>query len=101
MLYSSRHIYLLLAGLLNLILGTYFIPRPGGRPQDGPTIRFALVVVSPGLLLAGFSLKPRNGPNRTMVAAFGIFALALGTLHVLSAVNRRGKWRGTDQNNER
>ena len=30
MLYRSRHIYLLLSGLLNLILGIYFVPQPRG-----------------------------------------------------------------------
>ena len=35
MLYRSRHIYLLLAGLLNLILGIYFVRhRPVGEEQS-------------------------------------------------------------------
>lgn len=89
MLYRSRHIYLLLAGLLNLILGTYLIPHPVGRRRTVQLLGSIFVIVSPGLLLAGFFSEPRNGPDRTMVAALGIFALAIGTLlHLFSAVRR-------------
>jgi hypothetical protein len=48
--------------------------------------------LSPALLLAGFFSEPLKGPNQTMVGAFGIFAIALGTLfHVLSGLRRKGK----------
>jgi hypothetical protein len=51
-LYRSRHIYLLLAGLINLVIGTYFVPR---APSWRRTIQIAgstLIGLAPGLLLA-------------------------------------------------
>ena len=90
MLYRSRHIYILLAGLLNLVIGTYFVPQPRGGRRTLQILGSILIVLSPGLLLAGFFSEPRRGPEQTMVAALGIFAVALGTLlHVLSGLRRR------------
>jgi hypothetical protein len=89
MLYRSRHIYLLLAGLLNLGIGTYISPRPPGWGRRLQVAGSVLIVIAPGLLLAGFFSEPRKGPDQTMVAALGIFAVAIGTmLHQLSGLKR-------------
>jgi hypothetical protein len=90
MLYRSRHIYLLLTGLLNLGIGTYFVPRSRGWRRSLQIVGSMLIVLAPGLLLIGFFSEPRKGPEQTMVAPLGIFAVALGTLlHVLSGLRRR------------
>ena len=87
MLYRSRHIYLLLSGLLNLILGLYFVPQPRGWRRTIQIIGTILIVLSPGLLLAGFFSEPHKGPGQTMLAPLGIFAVALGTLfHLISSL---------------
>ena len=89
MLYRSRHIYLLLSGLLNLILGIYFVPPPQGWRRTVQIIGTILIVLSPGLLLAGFFSEPQRGPDQTRVAALGIFSIALGTLlHALVQLRR-------------
>ena len=89
MLYRSRHIYLLLSGLLNLILGVYFVPQSGGWRKNVQIVGTILIVLSPGLLLAGFFSEPQRGPDQTRVAAFGIFSIALGTLlHALVRLRR-------------
>jgi hypothetical protein len=90
MLYRSRHIYLLLSGLLNLILGIYFVQQPRGWRRTVQIIGTILIVLSPGLLLAGFFYEPQRGPNQTMVAPLGIFSIALGTLmHALAQLRKR------------
>jgi hypothetical protein len=90
MLYRSRHIYLLLSGLLNLILGIYFVRQPRGWRRTIQTVGTILFVLSPGLLLAGFFSEPHKGPEQTMVAPLGIFSIALGTvLHALAQVRKR------------
>jgi hypothetical protein len=90
MLYRSRHIYFLLSGLLNMIIGTYYVPQPGGWRRTLQIIGSALFVLAPVLLLVGFFLEPRKGPDQTMIAAFGIFAVAVGTLlHALSGKRKR------------
>ena len=89
MLYRSRHIYLLLSGLLNLILGTYLVPQPHGWRRTILIVGTILIVLSPGLLLAGFFCEPQRGPDQTRVAAYGIFSIALGTLlHALVQLRR-------------
>ena len=97
MLYRSRHIYILLSGLLNLVIGTYLVPQPPGRRRTLQVFGSILIILAPGLLLAGFFSEPRKGPNETRVAAFGIFAVALGTLlHVLSGLRRKDEKREPD-----
>jgi hypothetical protein len=89
MLYRSRHIYLLLSGLLNLMLGIYFVPQPREWRRTIQIVGTILIVLSPGLLLAGFFSEPQRGPEQTRVAAFGIFSIALGTvMHALAQLRR-------------
>jgi peptidoglycan/LPS O-acetylase OafA/YrhL len=90
MLYRSRHIYLLLAGLLNLVLGTYVVRQPQGWRGRIQAVGTILIVLSPVLLLAGFFSEPHKGPERTIVAALGIFSIAIGT--VLHALARLKQW---------
>jgi peptidoglycan/LPS O-acetylase OafA/YrhL len=89
MLYRSRHIYLLLAGLINLAIGIYFNQwRPGWR-RKLQIVGSLLIVLAPGLLLAGFFTEPNKGPEQTMLAPLGIFAVSLGALlHVISSLRQ-------------
>ena len=80
MLYRSRHIYLLLSGLLNLILGIYFVPQSRGWRKIIQIAGTILILLSPALLLAGFFSDPQRRSDQTWVAAFGIFSIALGSL---------------------
>ena len=90
MLYRSRHIYLLLAGLLNLGIGIYFTARPNGWRRNLQIAGSLLMIISPVLLLAGFFSEPRKGPEHNLVASLGIFAVSLGTvLHAISGVRQR------------
>jgi len=99
MLYRSRHIYLLLAGLINLGIGTYFIPMLQGWRKTLQIIGSVLIVLAPGLLLVGFFSEPLKGPDQTMVAPLGIFAVALGTVfHFISSLRpNRGNPTGNGQ----
>lgn len=89
MLYRSRHIYILLAGLLNLAIGTHFVPQPRGWRRTIQIVGTILIVLSPALLLAGFFSEPHLSPDKTTVAALGIFSIALGTLmHALAPLKQ-------------
>src|SRR5688572_29990950 len=86
LLYRSRHIYLLFSGLINLSIGTYLTYRPTGWRRPMQVTGSVLLTIGPALLLIGFFREPAHGPDQTMVAPFGIFITALGTLlHVISA----------------
>src|ERR1051325_5352148 len=58
MMFRSRHIYLLLAGLVNLAIGSYFSKRTGGWRSGLQTIGSLLVLVAPALMLAAFFTEP-------------------------------------------
>lgn len=89
-LYRSRHIYLLLAGLVNLGLGLYFAYRPRGWRRTLQVIGSALIVLAPFLLLTGFFTEPEHGAGRTVIAPLGIFAVAIGTLfHLISGMRQK------------
>lgn len=58
MLYRSAHIYLLYAGLLNLLLGAYFMPAAPGWRRGLQAVGSALLLIVPPLLLAAFFAEP-------------------------------------------
>ena len=91
MMYRSRHIYLLLSGLINLSIGTYLTYRPGGWRGTLQTIGSVLLTIGPALLLAGFFREPWRGPDQTMLAPFGIYATSLGTILHFAGATRRPK----------
>src|ERR1044071_7441560 len=57
-MFRSRHIYLLLAGLVNLGVGSYFVYRAGGWRRGLQLAGSALVLVAPLLMLAAFFTEP-------------------------------------------
>jgi hypothetical protein len=90
LLHRSRHIYLLLSGLINLSIGTYLSYRAIGWRGTLQRIGSIMLTVGPVLLLVGFFREPWRGTDQTLLAPLGIYATALGTiLHFASAARRR------------
>src|SRR5690242_18993664 len=58
MLFRSRHIYLLLASLLNLGLGTYLLPSPTPSSRRAQVLASLPILAAPPLLLAAFFVEP-------------------------------------------
>ena len=90
MLYRSRHIYILLAGLLNLGLGTYLRPRPERLARALQALGSALVVAATCLLVAAFFYEPPlANPEHVPLSRLGLYAILAGTLlHLLGGVSR-------------
>src|SRR5437764_12587343 len=87
MMFRSRHIYILLAGLVNLAVGTYFVRRAGGWCRTLQTIGSVLVLAAPLLLLAAFFTEPGLPGLRRQFTLPAIVILAVGTLlHAFSGV---------------
>src|SRR5262249_29286749 len=85
LLFRSRHIYILMASLLNLTLGTYLSRvRPGFRHKL-ECVGSGLIIVSTCLLVAAFIREPHFLQiERTRLSFYGIILLASGTLlHVI------------------
>ncbi len=92
MMFRSRHIYLLLAGLVNLGVGAYFVRRAGRWRQAVQTIGSAFVLVAPALLLAAFFNEPGQPGLQRHFTLPAIILLSAGTLcHALSGEKKSQK----------
>ena len=90
MLYRTRHIYILLSGLLNLGIGTYF---SYGVTRWRRVLQFlgsGLIVAATALFIAGFFSEPKLAGLETPWSGQGIYLIAYGTLlHLFSGVGRK------------
>jgi len=90
MLYRSRHIYILLAGLLNLGLGTYLQLRPARWQRVLQLLGSVLIVAATCMLVAAFFREPPLADlQHTPLSYYGLHAILAGTLlHLLSGFGR-------------
>ena len=91
MMFRSRHIFILLSGLLHLGLGTYWQNRVNITQRAFQLIGSALITIAPVFFLLGFIYEPWLEKLHGPYARVGIYAIAAGTLlHVVSGINERG-----------
>jgi drug/metabolite transporter (DMT)-like permease len=91
MLYRTRHIYILLAGLLNLGIGTYFRQRLFKGRRVIQMLGSVLIVLATLLFVAGFVYEPKLPRLETPFSHWGMYAIFAGTfLHVLGGLGPRG-----------
>jgi len=93
LLYRSRHIYILAAGLVNLMLGLYFQAAFQGWRRVVQTVGSVLAVIAPVLLVLAFASEPATGlPLENGWASYGLFALFGGCmLHAVEVIVRPRK----------
>lgn len=85
LLYRTRHIFILLAGLLNLGLGAYLVGRSGRARRIFQGIGSILIIIASLLFVAAFFYDSTRGDLRTPLSHWGVYAIAAGTLvHLLS-----------------
>jgi hypothetical protein len=86
-LYRANHVYLLLAGLLNIVLGVYLSPVPEKwRTFLQHLGSLPILLAPPVLVYAFFYEAPQGSPERD-VTFIGILCLLVGTLcHLLQRV---------------
>ena len=86
-MFTSRHIYILSAALINLLLGAYVTPAATGRARMSQRLGSLLLIVAVALLVVAFAAEPVAGRPRTAVSSFGLYALFAGSLlHVVARV---------------
>ena len=91
-MFRSRHIYILLAGLVNLGVGAYFHYRERGWPRRVQLAGSALLLAAPALLLAAFFTEPGAPGLRRHFTLPAVVILSAGTLlHALSGLGRGGR----------
>jgi hypothetical protein len=89
MMLRSRHIYLLYASLLNLLLGVYYRPAAWSWRQRLQTAGSSLLLFSPALAVAGFFIEAPEGDLSAPLGRLAVVAAAIGTLlHAIAAIRR-------------
>ncbi len=86
-MFRSRHIYLLLAGLALGGVGAYFAYREKGWRRRLQLVGSALVLVAPALMVAAFFAEPGGPGLKRHFTLPAVVLLSTGTLlHALSGV---------------
>jgi uncharacterized protein YjeT (DUF2065 family) len=86
MMYVSRHIYLLGAALVNLVLGLYLKLHPPGWRRALQQMGSVIISLSAGSLLMAFLAEPALGlAGRSWRSYFGLIALFAGVMFHLVA----------------
>ena len=81
LLYRSRHIYILAAGLVNLMLGLYGQRHASGWRRVMQAAGSAMLVASPALLMVAFATEPERGFREQMWwSAAGLYLLFGGSM---------------------
>lgn len=91
MMLRSRHIYLLLAGLINICLGAYFIRRETKWRRVLQMIGSLLILLASLLMVAAFFYEPKLANLQRTLTLPSIIALFTGTFfHLLSGGEKQG-----------
>ena len=87
MLYRTRHIFILMSGLLHLGIGSYFSYRVQTWRRVFQYLGSALITIAPVLFTIGFFYEPHLQGLYAPLSKKGIIMLAVGaSLHVVSGV---------------
>ena len=98
MLLRSRHLYILLAALVNVGIGLYFQASEKPRRRVMQKIGSALVIVAPWMLTAAFFYEPGRGILDMPLSHWALYLLFAGMmLHILSGVRRASREAPTDR----
>jgi len=89
LLFRSRYIYLLCAGLVNLAIGIHFGLPDGAARRGAAIVGSLLVLASAVLLFFAFFAEPMAGRPPGPVSSLGLFALSGGVL-LCTIVNLMG-----------
>ena len=91
LLYRTRHIFILLAGLLNLGLAAYFTRRERPWRRIVQSLGTGLIAVASLLFVAAFFYEPGLRDLDTPLSHWGAYAIAAGTLlHLLGGAGQEG-----------
>lgn len=87
LLYRTRHIFILMSGLLNIGIGAYYVPRVGGWQRWFQRIGSTLLVAATGFFTAGFFIEPPIRDFHTPWSHWGAYSVLAGTLfHLFAAI---------------
>ncbi|MFZ5756468.1 MAG: hypothetical protein ACOY3X_06165 [Pseudomonadota bacterium] len=79
-MYRANHVYILLAGLANVLLGSYLVMAAGGWRKVAGLTGSLLLLLAPVLLVIAFWHEPGSGAAERPLTMLGVFAMLLGTI---------------------
>ena len=89
LLYRTRHIFILLAGLLNLGIGAYFSYRIETWRRTLQLLGSLLIFAASFLFVIAFFYEPNLGDLHTPLSHWGTYTIATGAvLHVISGARQ-------------
>ncbi|HET8780776.1 MAG TPA: hypothetical protein VFM63_00040 [Pyrinomonadaceae bacterium] len=89
LLYRTRHIFILMSGLLHVGIGAYFTLRLTTTRRILQLIGSALITVATVLFIVAFFYEPHLPALHTPLSLAGTITIAIGTLlHLFSGVGR-------------
>ena len=92
LLYRTRHIFILLAGLLNLGIGAYFTYRTETWCRMVQLLGSLLIFTASLLFIIAFFYKPNLHNLHTPLSHWGTYTIATGALlHVISGARSDGE----------
>jgi hypothetical protein len=81
LMFRSRHIYVLTAGLVNLMLGLYLQRQAAGWSRIIQAIGSAFLMAAPVLLILAFIIEPLHGLQAELGWSHsGLYALFAGSM---------------------
>jgi hypothetical protein len=90
MLYRSRHIYILLSGLLNISIGAYFTYHQETWRKALQFVGSALIASASVLFVLAFIYEPPKASLETPFSGKAMYLILDGTLlHLISGLRRR------------
>ena len=89
LLFRSRHIYLLSAGLANLALGVHYALPPVRWRRSAAVAASLLALASAPVLFFAFFAEPMAGREPGAMSALGLYALFVGVIGFAFASLRR------------
>ncbi|HEY0380407.1 MAG TPA: hypothetical protein VGC87_26070 [Pyrinomonadaceae bacterium] len=102
MMFRSRHIYLLLAGLINLGVGVYFTYRKASWRKTLQVAGSVLILLAPLLMTAAFFYEPTLKGLKRPLTLPGIVSLFAGVfLHLFGGIRQGGEPRNHTKQHER
>ncbi len=92
LLFRSRHIYLLCAGLVNLAIGVHYLLPDSAARRAAAVAGSLLVLASALLLFFAFFAEPMAGRMPGPISSTGVFALFGGVLlYTLVCLRRKAR----------
>ena len=90
LLYRTRHIFILLSGLLNLGIGAYFTYRIERWRRALQLLGSLFIFAAPVLYLSAFFYEPKLSNLYTPLSHWGTYLIAAGAiLHVVSGAGQK------------